>query len=51
MNVWKSMESLDDDTLELGESVAEALWWENNIYKQYKNVLAWHPDSESWMLH
>lgn len=51
MDLFKSMETLDDDTLELGELVAEALWWENNIYKQYGNVLMWHRDSEAWILH
>lgn len=44
--MWESMRTLDDDTLELGELVAEALWWENNIYKQCGNVLLWHRDTK-----
>jgi hypothetical protein len=37
---------LDDAELELGEFVAECLWWENNIYSQEGNVLLWHRGSK-----
>lgn len=45
MVFWETMRNWELDTLELGEDIAECLWWENNIYKQNNNVLLWHRDS------
>ncbi len=47
MTFEESMQHWELDTLELGEDLAECLWYENNIYRQNGNALMWHRDSLS----
>jgi len=49
MDLWVSMRMLDDAELELGEFVAECIWWENNIYRREGNVLLWDKRSKHHM--